>query len=165
MSEIVVEEEPEPLPGSYPINYKTGTALKGYELTLELAKQEDKTEVVKLSLEADAILTRAGYGLSEEDVKVEQQMYSLRRRIRSYKDEEHFRTLKTYFYIDSSENPRYCRSWTNESEQINYCLNEQRHERALFVRERLEAAFPESVLDSMEPRRLGGLVLAKLLRR
>lgn len=164
MSEIVVEDDPEPLSGTYPINLETGLSFDGYDLAEDLARQEDKTEIVKLSLEADAILARAGYGLGEEDVQVVEHPHHLRRRIRIYNDGEHFRTLKTYFYIDSSQDPRYCRQWTNESERINYCLDEQRHERAFFVRAHLESGFPEPEEAPIAPRRLGKRVLAKLLQ-
>ncbi len=163
MSEIVVEEDPEPLSGIYPINLETGLSFDGYDLADDLARQEDRTEVVKLSLEADAILARAGHGLNEEDVVVEESTQRLRRRVKIYRDGEHMRTLKTYFYIDSSQEPRYCRQWTNESERINYCLNEQRHERAFFVRQKLEGAFAEPEIEPNLSRQLGARVLAKLL--
>jgi hypothetical protein len=164
MSEVVVDEDPEPLSGGdYNINLETGLAFEGYDLADDLARQEDRTEVVKLSLEADAILARAGYGLNEDDVQVEENSHRLRRRIRTYEDGEHFRTLKTYFYIDSSQEPKYCRQWTNESERVNYCLNELRHERAYFVRAHVEVGLnvPEEI--QIVQQQLGKRVLAKLL--
>ena len=164
MSEIVVEEDPEPLSvNGYPVNIETGLAFDGYDLADDLALQEDRAEVVKLSLEADAILARAGHGLEDEDVQVEEGRHRLRRRIRTYDDGEHLRTLKSYFYIDSSQKPRYCRQWTNESEKINYCLNEQRHERAYFVRTHLETGLNRAEETESTQRRLGVRVLAKLL--
>lgn len=174
MSELIIEDDPDPLSGSingYRINLETGKAYDGYELSRYYRETEqqqaERRDVIHLSMVADRILDNY-HGAGEPDDK---RVYNeagdifLRRRrfVRSVDNGGTF-NFSMYFFIDRSNGQDYCRSWWSEAGKVNWCAQEKRVEPAVDVTARLEVAFPQRDDDSSRLSRFGSGVLARLAR-
>ena len=159
MSEIVVEEEPDPLPlreyvgnpqmpvayDSLLSNYYVGEA--ELSITPEIRQQEEY-DLRLLTEYADRILFQGG------DMTITSGSAQLRRR--HFEDGSDF-----YFLVDGT----YCRSWIKGGKRVNWCVEELRHEPAKDVFLYLKRTFDEvEMTSSSRGTLLGRKVLAKLLR-
>jgi hypothetical protein len=168
MSEFTIEDDPDPLSSNqernnYPINLETGLAYEGTDVADSLLVEREMAEyerhqVAKLCVVANRLLSEHPDSEGEIDDKLIRNERVLLRR-RSDAKLKHF----MYFFVVNEEDGRkYCRSWSTTSEQVNWCVDEERHEPAEDVAVRLE----EELAYAQESRRrqLAAKVLAKLRR-
>ncbi len=156
MSELLGIDEPEPLPGS--------AVMERNPLDMKL----ERLAILDLCRTADEIIeAQAGVRQRDENAKVTRDNVLLRRVIHAQQtDSDRTKITSNYFFVEYDEIGEYgyCRSWSSYSDQVNWCLKEDRHEPARDVATRLETAFP-APSPEIPARRFGAQVLAKLRRR
>ena len=132
-------------------------------LAEEYRRKQETIDIPALSLFADTLLMTFNPHADPLDQRITRGSATLRRSRKG--------RIMQYFFtniIDEQESGReypdeYCRAWTNESKEINWCYNEQRHEPAADVRANIEKVFFPPVPES--PRKLGKLSLSRLVRQ
>lgn len=180
MSELIIEDDPDPLSFSingYNINLETGKAYDGYNLSADLrkreieylkieAKEREKRAVGHLSTVADRVFKEyTGVGTDiDETVHSANGLVSLRRHRMERKNEEgRMIHWSLYFFNDKTEGQQYSRSWWSTASVVNWSGEENRHESATDVEQRLELAFPSlEQQPAVKYRRFGGRVLARI---
>ena len=154
MSEVQLDD-PDPFSRKreYYENYETGLAYDGYELSMDLLRQEiesrDEREAIRsLSNYASLVLEERGEG------------EPTRRKLVTEQAELHRLIINgnwIYTFRDTAgKNPR-CRSWKLGGEGVSWCDDELRYEEASSVQARLETLLPLT-LNTVEvplPRRMG----------
>jgi hypothetical protein len=169
MSELIIEDDPDPLSGSingYRINLETGTAYDGYELSQYYreteAQQAERRNVGRLSATADRILRDYEAEGDSENTWVHNatdDIFLRRRRFERRIGGGGTFNFSMYFFVDRSNGQDYCRSWWSESASVNWCQQEKRVEPAADVTTRLETAFPARDNSPVRQRDFGRSVL------
>lgn len=164
MSEVlVVEDDPDPLPADEFYGQSTLRASETLLAERELAIYE-RDAVSNLSMVANRILSSYQTIGEDDDCRVVSGGTMLRRRNTERDEAGRMAQVTSYFYVDKTAEPNYCRSWSARGEQVNWCLEQERHEPADDVRVKIEQAFPLPSSGSIKLR-LANRVLAKLRRR
>jgi len=173
MSEFVAEEDPEPLSRGLQefINISIvesgryrddGLADEYRELERE---QQERVDVGALCVQADTLFRVYQPSGDIFDQTIAHGAATLRRRRETHLvDDRPPVTTILYFFNDNRDETGYCRVWTNASEQINWCYNEQRHEPAADVQGHVQEAFPPAQMR-MTPRKFGKFTLPRILRK
>ncbi|HEY0965416.1 MAG TPA: hypothetical protein VGE13_02955 [Candidatus Saccharimonadales bacterium] len=171
MSGFLPESDPDPLPNDYLGRPKfldiDSLVDDNFEsLKLEYLSEEGIEAIALLSRTVDEIFEAAGFS-RDDDCTIQTEEYFLRRKQLVYVNEGRQYEKPAYWFIDKTQSPHYCRSWSRKNSLVNWCHNEQRHESAYDVRDRiLSIISPELGPDSAMPERsFGRKVLAKLLHR
>lgn len=159
MSELLSDEDdPDPLSGKEylphgPFDEPYNGAAAENTLLAEMLEREN---VQHLSSVASHLLERHPLTYGDPDDRILATSSALLRRRVTDSGQN------TYFFVVSGNELRYCRSWSNTSDRVNFCIVEQRYEPADEVRQKLEAAFP--LAEEVRARWFGAGVLAKLRR-
>lgn len=186
MSEVVPEEEPEPLSWDLQkfinesiveaglfnddeslVYYRENDEFPNFERNKQLERERQEREAVGLlSVGADARF--AAYKISPIDTDAEitySDEVKLRRRIKV--DGRGNVIHKVFFFNDMSGKRPYCRVWTQASSKVNWCNEQGMYEPALEVLDHLNEAFPISQPPPAESlrRRIAAPVLRRLLRQ
>lgn len=173
MSEFVHEEDPEPLSGGLQEFINTSIidtgrysddGLAAHYRELEQQRQE-RLDIGALCVQAETLFRLYESSGDADDKTIERGDVTLRRRYEKHleRDRPPITTI-LYFFNDNRDKEGYCRVWTNASNQINWCYNEQRHEPAADVQAHLHEAFPPAQMR-MTPRKFGKLALPRILRQ
>lgn len=159
MSEmLLIEEDPDPLPDTE--NDGTYSDLRAHQTVWaqeEYEHERQRNDIARLTSVANALLANhEGVRGDEYDKRLAVDNSILRRRLVG---ERHI-----YFFSVATQPGvyGYTRTWTAESESVNYPLDNEYYESASEVLERLNCAF-EQGKDNTN-RSLGAQVLAKVLR-
>lgn len=167
MSEFVVcDDDPDPLPADeipYAINYQTGLAYEGYDLSREYAELQEKDAVARLSVAVDRVLQRYKQQDDGDNCYVKTDQYTLRRRMIAHAVEGRVVKKAAYWFVDRTDGETdYCRSWSVDSPEVNWCHNEELHEPAADVMERITQAFPLTERPVPTRRSFGAATLSML---
>jgi len=166
MSEFLADEDPEPQ-SRYPVNYETGLAYEGYDLSDYYAALQEKEAVGRLSVTVDAVLKRYKHEDDGSDCYLKTDEHMLRRRMIPREVEGRVIERAAYWFVDRREDTDYCRSWSIDGDEVNWCHNEERHEPAADVMEHILQVFPMNERPVPARRSMGAVtlsILAKLQR-
>ncbi len=155
MSELLIpEDDPDPLPRAEYVGPRArDTFLAERELDIL-----ERQHIGELITSANTILTRECPEGDSSDLMFSHDHAMIRR--------VHHQDRYLYFFkVYEEDGEVYCRSWTNMSSHVNWCLKEELFEPAADVMRRLEAEFAVDTYSDPSRRNIASWVLAKLLRR
>jgi hypothetical protein len=139
MSELLQDDDPDPQPSAarrYPINYQTELAYEDDGLASELAHLQEIEDIHALSMLASRLLEGDLASGPQTNRQLQVGEASLRRHISDG-------AWKYVFEDCSEEGVARCRAWRLGGDSVSWCKQEQRHEPAHEVMERLAATFIE----------------------
>lgn len=188
MSEVVPEEEPEPLSWDLQkfINesivdagcftddeslayYQANDEFPDFERTKQLERERQERAAVRLlSAGANARFEALNTSPFNIDVTIPYgDKVALRRRIKVDKNDPTKIIHKSFFFYDDRGKRPYCRAWAEASSMVNWCDEQGLHELALGVLDHLNEAFPLPRPPVAEPllRRIAAPVLRRLSRK
>ncbi|MDB5165432.1 MAG: hypothetical protein JWM00_322 [Candidatus Saccharibacteria bacterium] len=169
MNELIVNDDPEPGDPNneqYPENFVTGLRYEDDGLASEYRElerqQQEKVAVAALCVQAETLFRVYEPSGDIYDQTIAHEDATLRRRRETRSVDNRTITTILYFFNDNHNEAGYCRVWTNASDQVNWCYNEQRHEPAAEVQAHLHEVFPPIDMR-MSARRFGKLTLPRIL--
>lgn len=165
MSESIIDDDPDPSPESKPETYSNvfgsgsnsreyDSELSAYYRELEISEAE-RHDVRVLSVRANALLSEHPGTVGEYDdqrLRVEDASLHCVRKNNS---------TVFYFIIGQEGEGRYCRSWAETGQQVNWCQQEKLHEPALEVLDRLNQVFAVPEHDEATRRRFARHIFRK----